>query len=390
MNAYHDGLYANLMALCAESTQNKDNCFFYIDQKRMGHLFRIFMYRLARYTDFQKPGALSCRGLMYAMDESMMPTHCASYPMDKFFNKDENPSTMDLDYRELRAVYPKHDGSLISTYMIGDEVYVKSKGSLGSIQAVAAENYITEHPALKKELADLGEMGFTVNMEYCAPDNRIVLPYAHPVLHIIDVRINDSGYTFYPHEWLNDLVMRRTYPEVLNRMIPALGQKVIGRNEQQLIDGIPKMESIEGYVVLTRASKRVKIKTEWYQIRHKLKDSVTNPKALLEAIITEQVDDIRVMFIGDEITQKIISDMEDKVMPKYNALLADVAAFHAENKNLTRKDYAIKATGLNDGRLSLYMNLFLNKENDYNEWVLKNYEQFIGKVATDETLEEAA
>ena len=391
MNQHHTKLYADLMALCQESTEKKDNCFYYIDQMRLNHLFRIFMYRLARYTDFKKDGALSCRGLMYEMDrDTMEPVRCASFPMDKFFNKDENPDTMDIDYATTRAVYAKHDGSLISTYLIyGDitEVYVKSKGSLASEQAIAAEQYVRDNPAFESELRGLACLDFTVNMEYCAPTNRIVLAYDAPVLHVIDVRQNDTGYTFYPHDWLNDLNMRRKYPEITNRMIPDVS-KSVDKDKTKFVESIPKMENIEGYVILVRPGKRIKIKTEWYLIRHKLKDSVNNPKALLEAIITEQVDDIRVLFAGDELTQKIISDMENKVIPLYNGLLADTANFHEKNKTLSRKDYAILAQEMNNGRLPLYMNAYLGRQNDFKEWTLKHYKEFIGDVSISSSVDD--
>ncbi|UQJ95286.1 RNA ligase 1 and tail fiber attachment catalyst [Klebsiella phage CPRSA] len=57
-------LYKQLMQLCGES-----ETFFFVDQVTvMGTPVRIFNYRMASYTDWLKPGALECRGIMFEMD----------------------------------------------------------------------------------------------------------------------------------------------------------------------------------------------------------------------------------------------------------------------------------------------------------------------------------
>ena len=74
-------LFDQLMKLCNES-----ECFYFIDQKTvMQTNVRIFNYRMASYSDWLKPGALECRGIMFVMDGDT-PVKLASRPMEKFFN----------------------------------------------------------------------------------------------------------------------------------------------------------------------------------------------------------------------------------------------------------------------------------------------------------------
>ena len=141
------------------------------------------------------------------------------------------------------------------------------------------------------------------------------------------------------------------------------------------------MEGIEGFVVRLADGQMIKIKTDWYLVRHKTKDSINNPRNLFEAIISEAVDDIRSLFHNDEISIKIINDMVALVEPKFNRLIKTVEAFYAANKELTRKDYAIKAQGLEDGLMGLYMNLYIGKDTDYKAFAIKNYKMFIGEVS---------
>ena len=75
----------------------------------------------------------------------------AALPMQKFFNVNENPFTMDLDMNDVEGIDLKADGSLISTYLhnVSQDTYnrddvlrLKTKGSLESDQALAAMKWL--------------------------------------------------------------------------------------------------------------------------------------------------------------------------------------------------------------------------------------------------------
>ena len=64
--------------------------------------------------------------------------------------------------------------------------------------------------------------------------------------------------------------------------------------------------------------------------------------AALEAVLEEATDDLRTLFHDDPLVIKMIEEMELFVEHKYNSLVSTVEAFYTENKDLERKEYAIK------------------------------------------------
>ena len=112
MNRYQNTLYRDLLTLVEES-----EAFYYKDFQLADRWYRIFNYRLASYSDFLKPGALECRGIMFEIEpEHGAPKRLASLPMEKFFNLNENPFTMGLDLSTIIDFELKADGSLMSSY----------------------------------------------------------------------------------------------------------------------------------------------------------------------------------------------------------------------------------------------------------------------------------
>src|SRR4051812_34761660 len=98
-------LYQNLMKLTDEN-----EAFYFVDYGP----YRVFNYRLASYTDFMSPDALEARGIMFYVNEwdpADLPK-LVCRPFKKFFNKDENPLTMGLDFspENVERVAVKEDG----------------------------------------------------------------------------------------------------------------------------------------------------------------------------------------------------------------------------------------------------------------------------------------
>jgi len=366
MNEKQQTMYNDLIKLV-----NENEAFTFKDHYITGSMFRIFNYRLASYTDFLEPHALECRGHMFEIDEQGNAIRLACMPMEKFFNHLENPFTENVSFSGVRNIMAKEDGSLISSYIADDKLMLKTKGSLESSQAIESLNWLCrpENDKLYAEIEQLAKEGFTVNMEWTSPYNRIVLGYEKEFLTVLNIRCNNTWVYFdkeniekeYPtiaEYWVNDII--ETMPDI-NKFIKA----------------IPKMEGIEGFVIRLMTGQLVKFKTEWYLVRHKAKDSINAPKRLLEAIIYEAVDDIKVLFHDDHTALEIIDNMIAEVEPKYNHMIATVEKFHEVNKELDRKSYAIKAKGLDDGYMPLYMNEYIGRENDYKHFVMRNVDKFI-------------
>ena len=355
-------LYANLMAL-----SEADDSFYYVDQMMASNMYRIFLYRLASYSQWLLPDAMESRGITFHIDLVGRPVALVSRPLHKFFNWQENPFTMDVEFTEdtVVSVLDKMDGSLISTVDVDDEVWLKSKGSLFSEQAMASNALLatTEYDSLREFLSLMLENHCTVCMEYTAPTNRIVIGYPEARLTVLAVRDNFTG-AYQPLELLEHDAEEAAQYFVKNHV------KDID-DVEAFVNGIHEMEKVEGYVVWLKDI-TVKIKTEWYMVLHHLKDSINSQRRLYEAVVYETIDDVRAQFWDDEVALQIIEDMEEKVRPIYNNMVALVEDFYAANKHLERKEYAIKGQK-ECGKLyfGLAMGKYLGREPDYKAHMVK-------------------
>lgn len=376
MNRFQKKLYADLIALT-----KANEAFYYQDFELDGKTYRIFNYRLASYTDFQLSGALECRGVMFEItktaDEQLrsereegdagfgngqcatlvVPEHnvalpavavrLASLPMEKFFNLNENPMTMNLDLTRVVDIEDKVDGSLMSTYLHDGELRLKSKGSLFSDQAIAAMKWLDrkENSDLKWALKNVTSYDVTVNLEWCSPEHRIVLGYMEPILKVLNMRNNETG------SYHGNLHLTTDWQ-------PYIVEHIQVNDPVAFINSIPSMTDIEGFVLVMGSGQRVKIKTEWYLSLHHAKDSVNNPRRLFECILEEGVDDLRSMFAADPLAMKMIDEMQVKVNHIYNEMVKTVEDYYVANKDLSRKDYAIKGK---DELPQLYFGLAMNK-----------------------------
>ena len=341
---------------------NSNEAFFYNDWELDGKWYRNMNYRLASYTDFCEPDALECRGIMFEISEegdAAEPIRLASIPFEKFFNESENPLTMNLDLSQVVEIADKADGSLITTYMHDDVLQVKTKGSLTSDQAINANAFLRldKNAQFRAELIKGEQLGCTIILEWCAPNNRIVLPYPKAHLKVLGVRSREDGsYTHF------DEIDCEHFPETLKRWT-----KIISFDDAAAyIQSVDDMQKVEGVVFRMANGQRVKKKGQWYLALHHTKDSITVPRRLFECVLEEATDDLRALFHDDELAIKMIADMEVFVEQKYNHMVDTVERFYERNKHMERKEYAILGQEeMERMYFGLAMMRYLGKEVDY-------------------------
>lgn len=366
-------LYAALMTL----TESGDT-FYYQDFNLDGLTYRIFNYRLSSYTEFMQPYALEARGHMFEVDDQGRFIRIAAWPQEKFFNFNENPSTMGLDLSQIKSIEVKADGSLMSTYMHNGELRLKSRGSLFSEQALDAMAWLSyrddEIRRFREALHTATAAGWTVNLEWVSPKNRIVLGYMEPNLIVLNARSTYDGMylTFDEPERFDEVLPLSE----INYNAPV---ELEGITPQEFVLGIPKMDQdIEGFVVRLNSGQCFKVKTEKYMSLHHAKDSINNPRRLFEAVVDEGVDDLRSMFAGDVLAIKQIDEMQEKVTRLYNGMVKTVEEFHAANKHLDRKDYAIKGRekeNLDQLYFGLAISKYLERPVDYKGFIKSKYKE---------------
>ncbi len=363
-------LYDNLMKLCAESDKGK---FFYTDfVSPFETKFRIFSYNYASYSDWLLDDALECRGIMFEMDDNG-PVRIAARPMEKFFNLGENPMTMDLNLDEVVLVTAKADGSLVSTYMDQTNIAFKSKGSIKSSQAAEALQVFKQphREAFRARVTEITEAGYTCNMEYVAPTNRIVLPYQERDLILLNVRHNETGeYIPYP-ELFKDAALR---PFLVEAYDPASIENVRG------------MKEIEGFVYELASGQKFKLKTEWYCALHHTKDSINNNERLFEVVVAGGADDVIAMFTGDDYAREKVNAFTIVHLDYLSNTLGLLLDAQKQLAGKDRREFAIKGQELckpYPGLFSVLMNTYQRPQEteqtiaQINKVFLKNHKLYI-------------
>lgn len=359
MNTYQRQLFDDLTHLT-----KTNEAFYHVDHVKDGRTFRVFSYRLASYSNFLLPNALECRGHMFEIDGDGNAWRLASLALPKFFNHEENPFTMGLDYSQAEQVMLKMDGSLINTFMMEGRAHVKSKTSLHSQQAVDATKWLDANPSFRSELSNLCGLGVTVSMEYTAPDNRIVVGYAKPQLTILAVRSHVDG-SFFERDELHE------YPTLQSHWVETVKTDDVA----SLVASTKHAVGIEGYVVKL-PTQFVKIKSDWYVSLHHTKSSINQPRRLFEVVLDEGADDLMSLLAGDDVAVALLIAAQEKISRLYNHVVATAEGYYNTNKHADRKTFAIGAQALtvdNLKLLGLVMSLYLGKQPDYKGFLKSRY-----------------
>lgn len=339
-----DNLYNDLCALVSE-----DSHFGFVlrDIKLDDKIYRVFDYGLVSWSDFQKPNAVNCRGTMFDITDKNNPT-LVCLPPPKFFNYEEGQ--IDHTKHKVGSVMQKLDGSLISTYRHQGQIRCKSKGHILSDQAQRATALLrsAQYSELKENCEKLAIDGYTVNFEYTAPNNIIVIVYAKESLSVLSVRDNKTGELFFAEN------IEKKFPwanGILSNLVQFTTSSATGytaKEQQEFVDKIRQETTGEGYVfeiIGDDASDRylVKGKNLKYVSLHHAKDSIRAPSKLLECVIQGHSDDLRVLCAGDQAMIDLIEKAEQDAAPVINQLKHISQTFYETNKHLSRKDYAILA-----------------------------------------------
>ena len=348
-------LFDNLMTLCSDD----NNTFFFVDTtSSMQSKFRIFSYYIASYSEWLKPDALECRGIMFELDDNNNPIRIAARPPKKFFNLFENPFTEDIKDDQVGLAFKKEDGSLISSFIDKGEVFLKSKGSLFSQQVLDAQKWLYDErrKPLLECLKWYAENGITINMEWVSPDNRVVLTYEESRLIILNARHNITG----EYIDLEDLVKDQTINQYMVDNHPF-------ETINELIEEVQELKDQEGYVVYNSkgAEPVFKIKCPWYVHLHSVKSSVSSDKNLWEAVAEGVSDDIKALFETDKASLDRIAKFESIYKKQFSFVYKTAIDIYNKLRGNSRKDYAIESQSiLNEigcpQMFNIVMRLYLN------------------------------
>jgi len=348
-------LYTNLLAL----SDNDDTPFYHSDQVLSNNEFyRIFSYHFTDRESWLLPSALESRGIMFETTADGEFIRIASRPMHKFFNHNSRTLQGEVDfinYGTPAYVMHKADGSLISSYLNANgEILLKSKTSIGSDYAQLALKLLFADTAMYDFVKWCEADGYTVNMELVSPDPkfRIVLHYPEPRLIVLNVRQRESGGYMDP------------------RSIPK--EFFTGSADVGALLELDTVTNLEGYVVLDDKGNWWKEKADWYLERHRAKDFVNQPLAFVQLVLKDEADDIFTLLADQPEVLAEMQALQHSVITVANGYVNTVTKYWQENKDLSRKDYAIKGKeNLDWMEFMLAMKYYSGTEPDWNECLLK-------------------
>lgn len=219
----------------------------------------LLIYNYSAETQFSRQWdetTLACRGLIVDSVGTIV-----SRPLGKFFNLEEwlRISSQGLP-KENYVIQEKLDGSLGISYWINGELYLASRGSFTSVQAIRANQLLQED--LYQPFKDKVSPDYTYCFEILYPENRIVVDYGTDSrLVLLSIINTQTGEEIHP----DSLPQHWPYtPRIYSHNIPL----------KELSEKILDWE--EGFVIRWDSGFRVKIKGETYCRLHKLLTGVSN------------------------------------------------------------------------------------------------------------------
>lgn len=324
MNEYFD---IPTMEDC-ENLVNTHQCFSRSQQDAGGEQTLVsFKYMFSDLAIFEERFGINMRGITF-LDGKLV-----ALPFPKFCNFMENGTKYaQADLNLVKFAYNKADGSLISVFLLNDELEVKTMKSMYSDVANEARILFNNRQDVKDFSSDLLEDGLSPMFEYVGPDNRLVLSYDSEDFIFLGARSLTTGEIFYPHD-LN-VPANITTPKLFDNMDD--------------INAHLEKSGIEGVVLTMENGHMVKMKTEEYFDLHRLMTCVST-KNILKNIydIHEQCVDDKTDDIIGKLREKGVDELADMVLELRNEYFEKVKEYCewatgviTERKGASRKELA--------------------------------------------------
>lgn len=261
-------------------------------------------------------------------------------PFNKFFNLNEKAETRteNVDISLPHVILNKLDGSFISPFYANDKMIFGTK--MGATdQSAQVEEFLKDKPNYHEFCKDLITLGMTPIFEYTSPTNRIVINYKDTKLTLLAVRDMHTGvYTLY-----HDLIkVADKYGIPVVKALPG----GIG-NMEKFVTNTRALVGEEGYVIRFADGLQIKMKADEYVLKHKVKDSISQEKNLVELIFTDKIDDVYAVLDKDDADK--VRKYADSVLHEVSIIVAEVNRIVKEAKpllNNEKKRFALEVVPL--------------------------------------------
>ena len=233
-----------------------------------------------------------CRGLIFDLEGELI-----SRPYHKFFNVGERDETQQnlLDLSRPHSILEKLDGSMIRPIPLGTGYRLATKAGVTDV-AMQAEVFLAQHPNYDAFIRHEMTHDHTPIFEWCSRKQRIVLDYPEDRLVVTAVRDNLTG-EYLSLDWVRGFIeLNEEFHGVeVVQEFPA-GVDSMARLQAEA-HGI---EGTEGWVIRFADGHMLKVKAEWYVLRHKSKDQLSREKNVVAMLVGDAVDDVKALLIDED------------------------------------------------------------------------------------------
>jgi len=222
-----------------------------------------------------------CRGMLFDRAGNI-----SSRRLHKFFNVNEKEETLStaIDFNQPHIILEKLDGSMVTPIQVTSHIRWGTKMGITDV-SMNAEVFVSRNTNYQEFADYIMSFDSTPIFEWCSPKNRIVVEYPHDRLVLIAIRDNVSG-EYRSYQNMCDLAAQYGID-----IVKAYSGNA--SSMQQLIDSTKELQGAEGYIIRFDNGHMVKVKGEWYVRIHKVKDSLSQEKNIIDLLVNDKIDDIK-------------------------------------------------------------------------------------------------
>lgn len=315
----------------------------------------IISYMISDKELWENDLALEARGIAF----DVLTGQCICLPLNKFFNVGESTDTQtDLIKDQFVECFEKRDGSMVTPVLVNGKLFWKTKKSFFSDVAVLAQSMVPDNVTELAWYCQLFKL--TPIFEFTHPDSRIVLDYSgEPNFTLIAIRDTVNG-KYLSWEKVESIAK-------LHENVPTV--KKYEKTWSEILDDVDNKKDIEGYVLVLKDGRRVKIKTKWYLDMHHTMTDLRERDAV-EAILNETIDDMKSLLSSQGMDLTVIEELESLVATEIASIREEVNAIIMSCSNKSIKEVAIEMKG--HPLFSLIMSEKRGKEADYSTYWKRN------------------
>lgn len=284
-------------------------------RKRPG--YTVIDYDYAGPTTFDLELLRECRGIKFDSAGKIM-----ARPYHKFFNIGERGEA--IRPQSSHTVWEKLDGSMIHPSLIYGNLVLMTRAGITDVSQKATQHLTGQQ---KKWLTSKKLSGYTPILEYCSPDNRIVLPYNYPTLYLTGVRHDISGAYADLHSDIDS-------PFTL---CPSFSGAI--SDPSAFLDIVKRSSGIEGYVIKYSSGHMQKVKCDEYLTKHRAKDALNHTKDIVAMILEDKIDDFIPLL--DNVQRPHVESLQVLFLQKLPKCELLIKKYVEVNSDLSRKDFAV-------------------------------------------------